>query len=180
MPTDQGGQAMRRPRSPRPLAGLAAAVCALVPLLGAAPTDAQQSTIPDVCPGGEMRGPAGECVPGTGMGGSAAQTTIADPHRPGAAPPAAQPGQPGTMPPGMMPPGMMGQGMMGPGMMRHERMMGRRGHAMKVLFAIADADGDGALSFEEVTVIHKRIFDGVDADEDGKVTAEEVQAFLRE
>ena len=170
---------MRRPRLPRPLAGLAAAVCALVPLLGAAPTDAQQSTIPDVCPGGEMRGPEGECVPGTGMGtgmgGSAAQTTIADPHHPGAAPPAAQPGQPG-----MMPPGMMGQGMTGPGMMRHGPMVGRRGHAMKVMFAIADADGDGALSFEEVTVIHKRIFDSVDADNDGKVTVDEVQAFLRE
>ena len=170
---------MRRPRSPRPLAGLAAAVCALAPLLGAAPAAAQQSTIPDVCPGGEMRGPEGECVPGTGMGtgmgGSAAQTTIADPHRPDTAPPAAQPGQPG-----MMPPGMMGQGMMGPGMMRREPMMGQRGHAMKVMFAIADADGDGALSFEEVTVIHKRIFDGVDTDDDGKVTAEEVEAFLRE
>jgi hypothetical protein len=51
---------------------------------------------------------------------------------------------------------------------------------MKVLFAIADADGDGAPSFEEVTVIHKRIFDGVDTDNDGKVTVEEVQAFLRE
>jgi len=161
---------MRRPRLPRPLASLAAAVCALVPLLGAAPADAQQSTIPDVCPGGEMRGPDGECVPGTGMGGSAAQTTAPDPHHPDAAPPAAQPGQPG----------MMGQGMMGPGMMRHEPMRGRRGHTMKVMFAIADADGDGALSFEEVTVIHKRIFDGVDADDDGKVTAEEVQAFLRE
>jgi hypothetical protein len=170
MPTDQGEQGMRRPRLPRPLAGLAAAVCALVPLLGAAPTDAQQSTIPDVCPGGEMRGPEGECVPGTGMGGSAAQTTAADPHRPDAAPPAAQPDQPG----------MMGQGMTGPGMMRHERMIGRRGHAMKVMFAIADADGDGALSFEEVTVIHKRIFDSVDADNDGKVTVDEVQAFMRE
>ena len=163
---------MRRPRSPRPLAGLAAAaaVCALAPLLGAAPAGAQESTIPDVCPGGEMRGPEGECVPGTGMGGSAAQTTIADPHRPAAAPPAAPPGQPG----------MMGQGMTGPGMMRHAPMTGRRGHAMKLMFAIADADGDGALSFEEVTVIHRRIFDGVDADDDGKVTAEEVQAFLRE
>ena len=160
---------MRRSRLPRSLAGLAAAVCALVPLLGAAPTDAQQSTIPDVCPGGEIRGPEGECVPGTGMGGSAPQTTITDPHHPDAAPPAAQPGQPG-----MMPPGMMGQGMMGPG------MMGRRGHAMKVMFAIADADGDGALSFEEVTAIHKRIFDKVDADKDGKVTSEEIQAFMRE
>jgi len=157
MPTDQGEQGMHRPRLPRPLASLAAAVCALVPLLGAAPADAQQSTIPDVCPGGEMRGPEGECVPGTGMGGSAA-------------PPAAQPGQPG----------MMGQGMMGSGMMRHGPMMGRHGHMMKVMFAIADADGDGALSFEEVTVIHKRIFDSVDADNDGKVTVDEVQAFMRE
>jgi hypothetical protein len=165
MPTDQGEQDMRRPRLPRPLAGLAAAVCALVPLLGAAPTAAQQSTIPDVCPGGEMRGSEGECVPGTGMGGSAAPTTAADPHHPDAAPPAAPPAQPG---------------MIGPGMMRHEPMMGRRGHAMKVMFAIADADGDGALSFEEVTVIHKRIFDRVDADNDGKVTVDEVQAFMRE
>jgi Ca2+-binding EF-hand superfamily protein len=70
--------------------------------------------------------------------------------------------------------------MMGQGMMRHGPMMGRRGHTMKVMFAIADADGDGALSFEEVTVIHKRIFDSVDADNDGKVTIDEVQAFLRE
>ena len=38
---------MRGPRSPRPLAGLAAA-CALVPLLGAAPAAAQQSTITDL------------------------------------------------------------------------------------------------------------------------------------
>ena len=155
---------MRRPRLPRPLAGLAAAVCALVPLLGAAPTDAQQSTIPDVCPGGGCAAPRAS-RPGTGMGGSAAQTTAADPHHPAAAPPAAPPAQPG---------------MMGPGMMRHEPMMGRRGHAMKVMFAIADADGDGALSFEEVTVIHKRIFDSVDADNDGKVTVDEVQAFMRE
>ena len=172
---------MRRPRSPRPLAGLAAAVCALAPLLGAAPAAAQQSTIPDVCPGGQMRGPEGECVPGTGMGGSTPQTTIADPHHPDAAPTAAPPGQPG-----MVPPGMMGQGMTGPGMMRHgpmvghAPMVGRRGHAMKLMFAIADADGDGALSFEEVTVIHKRIFDSVDADDDGKVTAEDVQAFIAE
>jgi EF hand len=150
---------MRRPRLPRPLANLASAVCALVPLLGAAPAGAQQSTIPDVCPGGEMRGPQGECIPGTGTGESsgAGQAT--------AAPSAAQPGQPG---------------MMSPGMMHHGPMMGRDGHMMKVMFAIADADGDGALSFEEVTVIHKRIFDSVDANHDGKVTAEEIQAFLRD
>ena len=159
----------RRPRLLPRFARLATAVCALVPLLGAALAEAQQSTIPDVCPGGAMRGPEGECVPGTGMGtgmgGSAPQTTTADPHLSDPAPPAAQPNRPS---------------MMGPGIMRHESIMGRRGHTMKVMFAITDADGDGALSFEEVTVIHKRIFDGVDADDDGKVTAEEVQAFLRE
>ena len=127
--------------------------------------------------------------------GAAAQTTVADPHHPDATlaqatPPAApggmagqgqgvQPGQPGMMPPGMRGPGMRG-GMMSPGMEGQMRMMGMHGHAMKIMFAIADADGDGALSFEEVTVIHKRIFDKVDADKDGKVTPEEVQAFMRE
>jgi len=37
-----------------------------------------------------------------------------------------------------------------------------------------------ALSFEEVTAIHKRIFDKIDANKDGKVTLEELQAFMRE
>ena len=70
-----------RPRLPWPLASLAAAVCTLVPLLGAAPAGAQQNTIPDVCPGGELRGPKGECVPGTGTGESGAgQTTRAPPR----------------------------------------------------------------------------------------------------
>jgi EF hand/EF-hand domain pair len=113
---------------------------------------------------------------------SAAQTTSADPHDPDttlaqATPPAApggmagqgqgaQPGQPGMMQPGMM----GGVPMMG----------GMHGHSMKIMFAIADADGDGALSFEEVTAIHKRIFDAVDADKDGKVTPAEVRAFMQE
>jgi hypothetical protein len=59
-------------------------------------------------------------------------------------------------------------------------MMPGSGHMMKVMFAVADANGDGALSFEEVTVIHKRIFDRVDANKDGKVTLEELQSFMRE
>jgi hypothetical protein len=49
---------------------------------------------------------------------------------------------------------------------------------MKVMFAVADANGDGTLSFEEVTVIHKRIFDRVDADKDGTVTLEELHARI--
>ena len=130
---------------------------------------------------------------------AAAQATAADPHHPDttvaqAAPSTepgdtdeqgAQPNQPGMMPPGMMGQGMMGQGMMGemmqPGMMGGVMpMMRMRGHMMKIMFAIADTDGDGALSFEEVTAIHKRIFDKVVANKDGKVTPEEVQAFMRE
>ena len=121
--------------------------------------------------------------------GAAAQTTAADLHHPDTtlaqATPSpesgvagqgqgAQPGQPGMMPPGM------GRGMMQPGTMGGLPMMGMCGHMMKIVFAIADVDGDGALSFEEVTTIHKRIFDKVDANKDGKVTPDEIQAFMRE
>jgi hypothetical protein len=128
-----------------------------------------------------LRVAALSAVVAAGPTASAAQTTSADPHHPDttlaqATPPAAPGGmagqgqgaQPGQ--PGMMQPGMMG------GM----PMMGMHGHSMKIMFAIADADGDGALSFEEVTAIHKRIFDAMDADKDGKVTPAEVRAFMQE
>lgn len=126
--------------------------------------------------------------------GAAAQTSASDPHHRDtslaqATPPAepgamgqgqgAQPGmpQPGMMGEnmmgGMMQGGMMGQGMMGPG-------MGMGGHSMKMMFIIADTDGDGALSFEEATAVHKRIFDAADADKDGKATREELQNFMRD
>src|SRR3954447_16209149 len=78
MPTDQGEHEMHCPRLPWPLASLTAAVCPRVPLRGAAPADAQQSTIPDVCPGGEMRGAKGECVPGIDMGEIAPAATVPD------------------------------------------------------------------------------------------------------
>jgi predicted lipid-binding transport protein (Tim44 family) len=120
---------------------------------------------------------------------ASAQTSAVDPHHPNttvaqATPPSgtmgqgsgAQPGQPG------MGQGMMGQGMMGGmpmGRMRGQ-MAGMHGHGMKIMFAIVDANGDGALSFDEVTIIHKRIFDRVDANKDSKVTPEEMQAFMRE
>ncbi|MFT2212587.1 EF-hand domain-containing protein [Rhizobium giardinii] len=76
--------------------------------------------------------------------------------------------------------GMMGRNMMHPGMMGGMPMGAMRGHMMKIMFAIADADGDRALSFEEVSTIHKRIFDRVDADKNAKVTPEEMQTFMRE
>jgi hypothetical protein len=37
-------------------------------LLAAAPAGAQQSTTPDVCAQGQMRGADGQCIPGTGAG----------------------------------------------------------------------------------------------------------------
>ncbi|MBY3597830.1 EF-hand domain-containing protein [Rhizobium bangladeshense] len=118
-----------------------------------------------------------------------AQTNGADPHHPangseGASPAGAEQtsgqGQEAMPDAGSMPGQMMGQGMMmHPGMMGGMPPMGMRGQMMKIMFAIADSDGDGALSFEEATAIHKRIFDSVDANSDGKVTREEMQAFWR-
>lgn len=78
----------------------------------------------------------------------------------------------------MMGGGMMG-GMMHPGMMGGMRSSMPASHSMKMVFIIADADGDGAISFEEATAVHKRIFDAMDADKDGKATLEEIQIFLR-
>ncbi|UWM74241.1 EF-hand domain-containing protein [Rhizobium sp. WSM4643] len=80
-----------------------------------------------------------------------------------------------------MMPGMMGGNMMPSGMYPGMRMMGpMRGHMVKIMFAIADSDGDGAISFEELTAIHKRVFNAVDANKDGKVTPEEMQAFMQD
>ncbi|MDP9630363.1 UNVERIFIED_ORG: hypothetical protein J2W85_002437 [Ensifer adhaerens] len=76
--------------------------------------------------------------------------------------------------PGMTMGGDRMQGMMG-GM----PMAAMRGHMMKIMFAVADTDGDGGLSFEEVTAVHKRIFASVDANKDGKVTLEEMRVFMR-
>lgn len=109
------------------------------------------------------------------MTSATAQTTTAAPQGMAGHDQGRQPGQPG-----MMHPGTMGQGAMGRGMMDGMPMMGMHGHMMKIMFAITDADADGALSFEEVTAVHQRIFASVDANKDGKVTAEELQAFMRE
>jgi Ca2+-binding EF-hand superfamily protein len=79
---------------------------------------------------------------------------------------------------------MMGQrqGRMGPGMMgQRGPRMGMMGHGgmMRAMFAIMDADGDGALSREEFREAHDRIFNHMDADGDGQVTFEEMQGFMR-
>ena len=71
----------------------------------------------------------------------------------------------------MMGPGMMGPGMMGPGM----GMMGRG--MMPMMLVMMDTDGDGAVSWEEMQAVHKRMFDLVDGDKDGKITVEEMKDF---
>ncbi len=57
-------------------------------------------------------------------------------------------------------------------------MHGRRGAhprvMMKIMFTVADTNGDGALSFEEVSAIHRRVFDGADTNKDGRLTREEI------
>jgi hypothetical protein len=62
--------------------------------------------------------------------------------------------------------GMMGRGMMGPPFM------------MRMMFALMDADGDGAISLQEFQAAHERIFKAMDSNKDGKVTLEEMQAFI--
>lgn len=122
--------------------------------------------------------------------GALAQEVVTDPHHPDATvtettPPAAS-GEMGQQDQGLQPDqsGMMGEGMMAgmmqPGMMDGMPMMRMHGHMMKIVFAIADADGDGALSFEEISAIQRRIFDAVDADQSGTATPEELQGFMQE
>jgi len=80
-----------------------------------------------------------------------------------------------------MMPGMMSRNMMSSDMNEGMRMMGpMRGHMMKIMFVVADTNGDGAISFDELTAIHKRVFDAVDANNDGKVTPEEMHAFMQD
>ena len=64
---------------------------------------------------------------------------------------------------------------MGPGGMRSEMMHGAR---MRIVFAIVDADGDGALSLTEVQDFHGRIFDAIDENGDGGVEMEEIESFF--
>lgn len=95
--------------------------------------------------------------------------------------------QEGVMGRGMMGRGMMGHGMMGCGIMGHammaHAMMGRRAMmgpvAMRIIFALMDADGDGTVSLQEFQAAHERIFKAMDADKDGSLTLEEMQAFMR-
>ncbi|HXI86490.1 MAG TPA: EF-hand domain-containing protein [Parvularculaceae bacterium] len=75
--------------------------------------------------------------------------------------------------PGMMGHGIMGHGMMGGGMLGHGMMeMG------PMMMAVADTNNDGAVSFDEMKAVHKRIFNVIDANKDGKITLQEAEAFF--
>lgn len=52
------------------------------------------------------------------------------------------------------------------------------GAGMKIVFAIVDADGDGALSLDEIQDFHGRIFKAVDQNKDGKVEMTEIETFF--
>lgn len=63
----------------------------------------------------------------------------------------------------------------GPDEPRHGMMHGAE---MRLVFAIVDADGDGALSLSEIQDVHARIFRAVDQNGDGKVEMTEIEAFF--
>lgn len=141
-----------------------------------------------------------------GQSGQVSQAPgTADPHghsetaTPSGAPPSGSGGMQQNMMRNMMGQGMMGDGAQGrsnggSGPMRSMGgggPMGMGGQAgmgmpmmrmpmMKVMFAIVDRNGDGAISFDEVTELHKRVFDAIDADNDGRVTRDEIGSFFRD
>jgi Ca2+-binding EF-hand superfamily protein len=52
------------------------------------------------------------------------------------------------------------------------------GARMRMMFAIVDADGDGALSQTEVQDFVERIFSAVDEDGDDSIHREEIRSFF--
>jgi hypothetical protein len=69
-----------------------------------------------------------------------------------------------------------GYGMMRRGGMRESM---HSGMMMRMLFAMMDGDGDGAVSLQEFQAAHERIFKAMDANKDGVLTLEEIHAFMR-
>jgi Ca2+-binding EF-hand superfamily protein len=59
----------------------------------------------------------------------------------------------------------------GPGMMGNPIMM-------RMIFALIDTDGDGAISLQEFQAAHERIFKAMDTNKDGRLTFEEMQTFM--
>jgi hypothetical protein len=96
-------------------------------------------------------------------------------HHPGGQEGAGTMGPGGTTGPGTM--GMMGRGMMGGGMMGGGAMGPPM--MMRMIFALMDGDGDGAISLQEFQAAHERLFKAMDSNKDGRLTQEEMQAFMQ-
>ncbi|UCI18396.1 EF-hand domain-containing protein [Mesorhizobium sp. B2-1-8] len=56
------------------------------------------------------------------------------------------------------------------------RMM--HGAAVRMMFAIVDANGDGSVSQSEIEDFVDRIFSAIDENGDGRVDMEEIQTFF--
>lgn len=78
---------------------------------------------------------------------------------------------------GMEGPPMAGPGRMGPGMMGHGMHPGMGG--MGPMGAMADTNGDHAISRDEFVAAALKRFDAADANHDGKLTPEERKAAFR-
>jgi Ca2+-binding EF-hand superfamily protein len=50
--------------------------------------------------------------------------------------------------------------------------------AMRIIFALMDADGDGTISLQEFQAAHEKIFKAMDVDKDGTVSFEEMMNFM--
>ena len=48
----------------------------------------------------------------------------------------------------------------------------------RMMFALMDADGGGAISLAEFQAAHERIFKAIDSNKDGKLTLGEMQAIM--
>ena len=63
-------------------------------------------------------------------------------------------------------------------MMHGARRGGMHAAGMRILFAVVDTDGDGALSLPEIQEFHARVFVAVDDNGDGRVDMDEIGAFF--
>jgi Ca2+-binding EF-hand superfamily protein len=50
---------------------------------------------------------------------------------------------------------------------------------MRMIFALIDTDGDGAIELQEFQAAHERLFKAMDTNKDGRLTLEELQTFMQ-
>lgn len=50
---------------------------------------------------------------------------------------------------------------------------------MTMMFVMADTNGNGTVSFDEITAIEKRFFDLIDTNDDAEMSQDELRAFMQ-